>query len=145
MALTPNEGRRLSQFNKGESDLTKLAATWDSLAEWEARAGTIRQGILSGAGLVPLPAPTALNATNHSQRAYTNYTVENVFFESLPGFFVSGNLYRLLADYRLTERRARALENVILPEIEQSLKVMTTHLEELEFEDAVRVRRQAGI
>ena len=52
---------------------------------------------------------------------------------------VSGNLHRL------TERRARALENVILPEIEQTLNVMTTHLEELEFEDAVRVRRQAGI
>ena len=58
---------------------------------------------------------------------------------------VSGNLHRLLAEYRLTERRARALENVILPEIEQSLKVMTTHLEELEFEDTMRVRRQAGI
>jgi V/A-type H+-transporting ATPase subunit D len=58
---------------------------------------------------------------------------------------VSGNLHRLLTEYRLTERRARALENVILPEIEQSLKVMTTHLEELEFEDTVRVRRQAGI
>jgi V/A-type H+-transporting ATPase subunit D len=60
---------------------------------------------------------------------------------------VSGSLYRLLAEYRLTERRARALENVILPEIEQSLHVMTSHLEELEFEDAVRVRvrqRQAG-
>ena len=53
---------------------------------------------------------------------------------------LSGSLYRLLAEYRLTERRARALENVILPEIEQSLRVMTTHLEELEFEDAVRVR-----
>jgi V/A-type H+-transporting ATPase subunit D len=53
---------------------------------------------------------------------------------------VSGNLYRLLVEYRLTERRARALENVILPEIEQTLRVMTSHLEELEFEDAVRVR-----
>ena len=53
---------------------------------------------------------------------------------------VSGNLYRLLVEYRLTERRARALENVILPEIEEMLHVMTTHLEELEFEDAVRVR-----
>lgn len=53
---------------------------------------------------------------------------------------VSGNLYRLLAEYRLTERRARALENVILPEIEQTLHIMTSHLEELEFEDAVRVR-----
>lgn len=53
---------------------------------------------------------------------------------------VSGNLYRLLTEYRLTERRARALENVILPEIEQTLHIMTSHLEELEFEDAVRVR-----
>ena len=56
---------------------------------------------------------------------------------------VSGNLYRLLVEYRLTERRARALENVILPEIEQALNVMGTHLEELDFEDAVRVRLQA--
>ena len=56
---------------------------------------------------------------------------------------VSGNLYRLLTEYRVTERRARALENVILPEIEQTLKVMTGHLEELDFEDAMRVRLQA--
>jgi V/A-type H+/Na+-transporting ATPase subunit D len=56
---------------------------------------------------------------------------------------ISGNLYRLQAEYRLTERRARALENVIIPEIEQALRVMDTHLEELEFEDAVRVRLQA--
>jgi V/A-type H+-transporting ATPase subunit D len=56
---------------------------------------------------------------------------------------VSGNLYRLQAEYRLTERRARALENVIIPEIEQALRVMGTHLEELDFEDAVRVRLQA--
>jgi V/A-type H+-transporting ATPase subunit D len=60
---------------------------------------------------------------------------------------ISGNLHRLLAEYRLTERRARALENIILPEIEQSLRVMSAHLDELEFEDAARVRvrqRQAG-
>jgi V/A-type H+/Na+-transporting ATPase subunit D len=56
---------------------------------------------------------------------------------------ISGNLYRLQAEYRLTERRARALENVIIPEIEQALRVMETHLEELDFEDAVRVRLQA--
>ena len=56
---------------------------------------------------------------------------------------ISGNLYRLQAEYRITERRARALENVIIPEIEQALRVMDTHLEELDFEDAVRVRLQA--
>jgi V/A-type H+-transporting ATPase subunit D len=56
---------------------------------------------------------------------------------------ISGNLYRLQAEYRITERRARALENVIIPEIEQALRVMDTHLEELDFEDAVRVHLQA--
>jgi len=61
---------------------------------------------------------------------------------------ISGSLYRLLAEYRLTERRARALENVFLPEIEEMLRAMTSHLDELEFEDAVRVRmlgRQTGM
>jgi V/A-type H+-transporting ATPase subunit D len=56
---------------------------------------------------------------------------------------VSGNLYRLQVEYRVTERRARALENVILPEIEQTLRVMSAHLEEIDFEDAVRVGLQA--
>jgi V/A-type H+-transporting ATPase subunit D len=55
---------------------------------------------------------------------------------------VVGNLYRLMAEYRMTERRARALENIILPELEQAFKEIGTHLEEMEFEDAIRVRRQ---
>ena len=56
---------------------------------------------------------------------------------------VSGNLYRLLAEYRITERRSRALENIILPEIDMALREMTSHLEELELEDAIRVRLKA--
>jgi len=58
---------------------------------------------------------------------------------------LSGNLYRLLDEYRLTERRARALENVILPEIAQSLRDMSAHLEELDLEDAIRVRLQSRV
>jgi len=52
---------------------------------------------------------------------------------------VSGNLHRLLAEYRKTERRARALENVVIPEMTQNLREMTTRLEELDQEDIVRV------
>ena len=58
---------------------------------------------------------------------------------------ISGNLYRLLAEYRLTERRSHALENVILPELEQALREMSSHLEELDFEDAIRVHLRSGI
>ena len=52
---------------------------------------------------------------------------------------VSGNLHRLLTEYRKTERRARALENVVIPEMTQNLREMTARLEELEQEDIVRV------
>jgi V/A-type H+-transporting ATPase subunit D len=52
---------------------------------------------------------------------------------------VSGNLHRLLAEYRKTERRARALENVVIPEMSSKLHDMSSRLEELDQEDVVRV------
>ena len=57
---------------------------------------------------------------------------------------VSGNLHRLLAEYRRTERRARALENVILPELAQALAQVSGYLEEMDLEDAIRVRIKAA-
>ncbi len=83
-----------TQVIKGEIDLNKISSLYNTQAEWEARAATIRQGILKGAELVPLPTRTPLNAVNHSIRTHGNYSVENVYFESLPGFFITGNLYR---------------------------------------------------
>ncbi|HMF31384.1 MAG TPA: CocE/NonD family hydrolase [Candidatus Lokiarchaeia archaeon] len=71
-----------------------LAALYSNQAQWETRAAAIRQGILSGAQLVPLPDRTPLNAVIHDKRVYGNYSIENVYFESVPGFFISGNLYR---------------------------------------------------
>ena len=52
---------------------------------------------------------------------------------------VTSNLHRLSAEYQRTERRARALENVILPEMNQTLRDMSTQLEEIELEDIIRV------
>ncbi|MBF0294600.1 MAG: V-type ATP synthase subunit D [Magnetococcales bacterium] len=53
---------------------------------------------------------------------------------------LSGNLHRLLAEYQRTERRARALEDVILPELDGAIHEMDIRLEEMEQEEAVRVR-----
>lgn len=83
-----------TQVIKGEIDLNVISALYNTRAEWEARAATIRQGILQSAELVPLPTRTPLNAVSHSLRTHGNYSVENVYFETLPGFFVAGNLYR---------------------------------------------------
>lgn len=74
--------------------LAKFARSYSNLAEWKARAAHIRQCILRGAELSPLPEKHALNPIIHSKRKYKGYTVENLAFESLPGVFVTGNLYR---------------------------------------------------
>jgi len=73
------------------SEFLRLSPT---LPSFERRAAAVREGILKGAGLWPLPPRTPLNPIMHSLRQHRYYTVENVAFESLPGFFVTGNLYR---------------------------------------------------
>lgn len=75
-------------------ELALFAGTYSSLDEWKTRAERIREGILLGAELLPLPDKCPLNPIIHSKREYDGYTVENVAFESLSGFFVTGNLYR---------------------------------------------------
>ncbi len=57
---------------------------------------------------------------------------------------LAGNLERLRVDYARTARRARALEDVLLPEIDESLSAVEGALEELEREEAVRARRLWG-
>ncbi len=53
---------------------------------------------------------------------------------------LSGNVQRLLAEYKRTERRARALEDVLLPELDERVHDMEIRLEEMDQEEAVRVR-----
>lgn len=50
------------------------------------------------------------------------------------------NLSRLTHEYRRTERRVRALENIILPEIRTDIGIMEEQLDLLDQEEVVRVR-----
>jgi dienelactone hydrolase len=61
---------------------------------WEKRAERVRRQMLVALGLWPLPTRAPLNPVIHGRLDRGDYTVEKVFFESLPGFFVTGNLYR---------------------------------------------------
>lgn len=65
-----------------------------SKGEWYARADYVRRQILVSQGLWPMPTKTPLNAVIHGKIDGPEYTVEKVYFESAPGFFVTGNLYR---------------------------------------------------
>ena len=86
----------LMSVSKGESDLNKLASTYQNIEQWQKRVETVRHGILQGAQLWPIPEKTPLRPRIHSRRTHNGYIVENIAFESLPGFFVTGNLYRPL-------------------------------------------------
>jgi V/A-type H+-transporting ATPase subunit D len=51
------------------------------------------------------------------------------------------NLRRLVTDYVRTERRAKAIENVLMPEIKSSLKLVEEQLEAIDQEEIARLRR----
>ena len=65
-----------------------------SRAEWKQRAQRVRQQVLVAQGLWPMPTRTPLNAVIHGRLDRGDFTVEKVYFQSAPGFFVTGNLYR---------------------------------------------------
>jgi V/A-type H+/Na+-transporting ATPase subunit D len=56
----------------------------------------------------------------------------------------AGNLERLRLDYRRTMRRARALQDVLLPELDRTLAESESRIEELEQEDALWMRQGAA-
>ena len=71
----------------------EFAASYGNKEDWETRAGNIRAGMRRGLGLPEKVGKTPLNVLRHSKRSLDGYTVENAAFESVPGFWVSGNLY----------------------------------------------------
>ena len=61
---------------------------------WEKRAADLREQILVANGLMPLPQRTELKPVIHGRIDRDEYTIEKVFFQSMPGHYVTGNLYR---------------------------------------------------
>ena len=64
------------------------------LAVWERRKAYLREQILVSAGLSPMPAKTALHAQIFGRIQENGYTIEKVLIETMPGFYLGGNLYR---------------------------------------------------
>jgi len=87
----PND-TRLGPLNgeRGEF-LLKPAST---IEEAQHRANRVRQVMQVTMGLWPMPDRTPMNAVVHGRLDLDDYTIEKVYFESIPGFYVTGNLYR---------------------------------------------------
>ncbi|GAB3706964.1 hypothetical protein GCM10027592_40670 [Spirosoma flavus] len=98
-AKTTTSGLRQGAYfteQQGAEALKTFAQTFQDKASWEARATLIRQGIRDGMTLPEKPVFAPLAPIRHSVRELNGYTVENVAFESLPGIYVTGNLYKPL-------------------------------------------------
>jgi hypothetical protein len=81
---------------QGKAILDAALARFPDRGSWEAYIGHARLRMQEGLGLSPWPQRTPLNPVLRRKRSYDGYTVENVVFESIPGYFVTGNLYRPL-------------------------------------------------
>jgi len=64
-----------------------------TLDQWEARRKVLREKLLLSAGLWPLPERTDLRARVFDEREGEGFKVAKVYFESLPGYLATGNLY----------------------------------------------------
>ena len=72
------------------------AKSFATLAEWQAHREALRRQILSAAGLFPLFPKAGLHAQVFGRIEHADYSVEKVLLETLPGYYLGGNLYRPL-------------------------------------------------
>lgn len=79
---------------EGAAKLAALTRRIQTRKDWERHADSIRLQLRMGMELEVFPARTPLQPRYRNKQELDGYTVEAVAFESLPGFFVTGNLYR---------------------------------------------------
>jgi V/A-type H+/Na+-transporting ATPase subunit D len=105
--------------------------------------GRISHGTLMGVRLVDAlwtpadaPAPPAVAASPEAHQA-------SAASAAAPLAAVQANLERLSHEYRRSVRRARALQDVLLPELAQGVADIETRIEEMEQQDAIAMRHGA--
>jgi len=83
---------RLNPLRGERGDFSFVPAK--SPEEWKQRVEHTRRILRVTLGLWPMPTKSPLNPVIHGKIDQGDYTVEKVYFESIPGFYVTGNLYR---------------------------------------------------
>jgi dienelactone hydrolase len=67
-----------------------------SEAEWQSRKEHLRMQILSAAGLNPFPPRNPLHPISYGRLDRDGYYVEKLLIQTLPGYYLGGNLYHPL-------------------------------------------------
>lgn len=80
--------------NTPDTDTHATLPAFHNLQDWEKRKAYLRKQILSAAGLYPMPKRGAPHAEIFGRLNREGYTIEKVLLETLPGYYLGGNLYR---------------------------------------------------
>jgi hypothetical protein len=95
MAQVPERDARLSNLPNTDTHFTM--PEYKTRAEWERRKLQLRQQILTSAGLDPMPVKDPLHARITGRMKTRDCFIEKVLVETMPGYFLGGNLYRPLS------------------------------------------------
>jgi len=87
------------------------------------------------------PADDAVDASPEAEACRRTYAAVLALATEVAA--VTGNLERLSLEYRRSVRRARALQDVMLPELDRTIADIDGRLEEAEREDAIWMRQGA--
>ncbi len=74
--------------------LNALLAAYPDAATFDKRKEELKKCIAAALGIRNFTNRTPLNAVLSKKKIFDGYTTENVAFESIPGYFVTGTLYR---------------------------------------------------
>ncbi len=92
-AQLPAEDARASRLIDADHFELRIKVP-ETVGELESRREELRQKFLLTNGLWPMPAKCELNPVVFDEKQGDGFRVAKVYFESLPGYFVTGNLYR---------------------------------------------------
>ncbi len=130
LAITQHGLEGLQVYPPGILDEAELRVTESSLMGVRLLSAEI-----AGDPLPPVAPADASPEAEACREAYVALLGQAAALAAL-----TGNLERLYLEYRRASRRARALQDVLLPELDHSIAELEARLEELEQEDAIWMR-----
>lgn len=108
--------------------------------QWRSVMGVkLARASLSAAAIAPAPAPWSSPEEAACREAFAALMAAAAVLGG-----IAGNLERLSEEYRRSIRRARALNDVLMPELDRTVSELETQLEDLEREEAISMRLGAS-
>lgn len=124
----------------GLEELSVYPVADASAAAIERRPHAVMGVKLAAASQSSPPGPAAPAALPSPEAEACRAAFAIAIERCIPLAASSGNLARLSDEYRRSIRRARALDDVLLPEADRTIGELETMLEDLEREDAIAMR-----